>query len=168
MRRRWCISLLNQGSGDLHCNNTCISSSCLLQVFVPPSKPMDEPEPEFSWEDFWPARFVWLLLTLIVGWPLYLFINATGRPYDHWPVNHFDPYSPIFRCDAQIRHKVDAVFCAHNYAVVLVSGCTGQRSFCLRLARLQTAGPLSKHVSSPCVVTASGSGWRCLSATWRC
>jgi len=68
-----------------------------VQVFVPPGKPMDEPEPEFSWEDFWPARFVWLVLTLVVGWPLYLCINATGRPYNHWPVNHFDPYSPIFR-----------------------------------------------------------------------
>ena len=65
---------------------------------MPPGKPMDELEPNYSWEDFWPARFVWLFLTLTVGWPLYLFMNATGRPYHgHLLVNHFDPYSPIFR-----------------------------------------------------------------------
>ena len=50
-----------------------------------------------SWEDFAPARLVYLVMTLLVGWPLYLFMNATGRPYDRW-ANHFDPYSPIFRC----------------------------------------------------------------------
>lgn len=35
---------------------------------------------------------------LTIGWPLYLFFNASGRPYPgHRWVNHFDPWSPIFR-----------------------------------------------------------------------
>lgn len=40
-------------------------------------------------------RAVNIGLTLIVGWPLYLLVNAAGRPYPRW-ANHFNPYSPIF------------------------------------------------------------------------
>ncbi len=39
-----------------------------------------------------------LLFSFTLGWPLYLFFNVSGRPYDKAWVNHFDPWSPIFRC----------------------------------------------------------------------
>jgi omega-6 fatty acid desaturase (delta-12 desaturase) len=39
-----------------------------------------------------------LTATLTIGWPLYLLFNVASRPYPGkgW-VNHFDPWSPIFR-----------------------------------------------------------------------
>lgn len=39
-----------------------------------------------------------LLFSFTLGWPAYLFFNVSGRPYDKAWVNHFDPWSPIFRC----------------------------------------------------------------------
>lgn len=66
-------------------------------MFVPGTVAHDYEEPLVSWEDCAPLRFTWLAMTLLVGWPLYLICNATGRPYDR-TANHFDPYSPIFRC----------------------------------------------------------------------
>eukprot|EP00250_Pteridium_aquilinum_P000344 c10382_g1_i1 orf=195-1328(-) len=51
--------------------------------------------------------FVWLLysnpvgrlfsivITLTLGWPLYLLFNVSGRPYDRF-ASHFDPNGPIF------------------------------------------------------------------------
>lgn len=47
-------------------------------------------------------RCLYIVITLTLGWPLYLFTNATGRPYPRkaaWglPVNHFMPSSPIFQ-----------------------------------------------------------------------
>ena len=38
-----------------------------------------------------------LLFSFTLGWPAYLFFNVSGRPYDKAWVNHFDPWSPIFR-----------------------------------------------------------------------
>ena len=41
-----------------------------------------------------------LALRVVLGWPLYLFLNISGRHYEGWtkPLgpNHFDPNSPIF------------------------------------------------------------------------
>ena len=62
---------------------------------MPPLKAEStEPLSEFI-HDFAPTRLAFILVTLIFGWPTYLFCNVTGRPYDRW-ANHFDPYSPIF------------------------------------------------------------------------
>lgn len=36
-----------------------------------------------------------VLITLTMGWPLYLMFNAAGRKYDRF-ASHFDPYSPIY------------------------------------------------------------------------
>jgi hypothetical protein len=43
------------------------------------------------------CSLVKLFGTLTVGWPLYLFLNVSSHPYEESWVNHFNPYSPIFR-----------------------------------------------------------------------
>nr|XP_018898615.1 PREDICTED: delta(12)-fatty-acid desaturase FAD2-like [Bemisia tabaci]XP_018898616.1 PREDICTED: delta(12)-fatty-acid desaturase FAD2-like [Bemisia tabaci]WQH19958.1 delta12 fatty acid desaturase [Bemisia tabaci] len=42
-----------------------------------------------------PGRIICLVVTLTLGWPLYLAFNVSGRPYDRF-ANHFDPQSPIY------------------------------------------------------------------------
>lgn len=34
-----------------------------------------------------PMRVAYTLWMLLVGWPLYLLINASGRPYKRWDLN---------------------------------------------------------------------------------
>lgn len=63
-----------------------------LQVFVPSLKEADD---DFSIENTGPVRLAYIVITLTLGWPMYLVANVSGRPYDRW-ANHFDPYSPIF------------------------------------------------------------------------
>ena len=63
-----------------------------MQVFVPPLKEADD---DFSLEKTGPGRLAYIVVTLTLGWPMYLVANVSGRPYDRW-ANHFDPYSPIF------------------------------------------------------------------------
>ena len=66
-----------------------------------------ETSSDFSVHDFAPTRLACILVTLVFGWPTYLFCNVTGRPYDRW-ANHFDPYSPIFskRERVEVPHGV--------------------------------------------------------------
>ena len=64
----------------------------VLQVFVP--RAQDEAD-EFSLHHTAPVRLMYIAVTLLLGWPMYLIANVSGRPYDRW-ANHFDPYSPIF------------------------------------------------------------------------
>lgn len=73
------------------------------EVFVPRSAPagvhVDAPEDTLLNSVY---RCVYIVITLVLGWPLYLFFNATGRPYSrnsafNLPVNHFMPSSPIFQ-----------------------------------------------------------------------
>lgn len=63
------------------------------EVFVPPMKGSEADE--FSLEQTAPVRLFYIIITLTLGWPMYLVANVSGRPYDRW-ANHFDPYSPIF------------------------------------------------------------------------
>ncbi|XP_041028488.1 delta(12)-fatty-acid desaturase FAD2-like [Juglans microcarpa x Juglans regia] len=42
-----------------------------------------------------PGRVLTLAITLILGWPLYLTFNVSGRPYDQF-ASHYDPYGPIY------------------------------------------------------------------------
>lgn len=42
-----------------------------------------------------PMRALKLSITLLLGWPLYLTFNVSGRKYPGW-ANHFNPYSPVF------------------------------------------------------------------------
>lgn len=50
---------------------------------------------EYQINDTGPVRLATIIGTLTIGWPLYLFSNASGRKYERF-ANHFDPYSPIF------------------------------------------------------------------------
>lgn len=43
------------------------------------------------------CRLAHLIITLTLGWPLYLICNVASRPYPRF-ASHFDPWSPIFRC----------------------------------------------------------------------
>lgn len=47
-------------------------------------------------------RFINLVGQQLLGWPIYLFVNATGRK-DYKGANHFQPSSPIF----DTRHRFD-------------------------------------------------------------
>ena len=64
------------------------------QVFVPHVH--DEAissEEAGSWT--WPVRLFYIVMSLTIGWPLYLIFNVASRHYDGW-ANHFLPSSPIF------------------------------------------------------------------------
>lgn len=41
------------------------------------------------------GRVLTLTITLVLGWPLYLAFNVSGRPYDRFAC-HYDPYGPIY------------------------------------------------------------------------
>ena len=64
------------------------------EVFVPNHEEEASDNP-ILWSA--PVRLFYIVMTLTVGWPLYLLFNTTGHFYKGaaW-VNHFWPYSPIF------------------------------------------------------------------------
>ena len=64
-----------------------------VQVFLPSFR--EQADDDFSLEQLAPVRLAKIVFTLTLGWPMYLFLNTSGRPYPRW-ANHFDPYSPIF------------------------------------------------------------------------
>ncbi|MEW5300352.1 MAG: hypothetical protein WDW38_008212 [Sanguina aurantia] len=64
------------------------------EVFVPTVAAHDAPDAPLWWT-MPPTRVAYTLWMLLVGWPMYLLINASGRPYTRW-ASHFDPSSPIF------------------------------------------------------------------------
>jgi hypothetical protein len=57
---------------------------------VPSKDESEVPLHKYSW-----YRAGALAVQSIIGWPLYLFVNASGREYSRM-ANHFDPFSPIF------------------------------------------------------------------------
>lgn len=42
-----------------------------------------------------PGRILTVIITLTLGWPLYLMFNVSGRHYDRFAC-HYDPYGPIY------------------------------------------------------------------------
>ncbi|XP_024368750.1 delta(12)-acyl-lipid-desaturase [Physcomitrium patens] len=42
-----------------------------------------------------PGRLIQIIVTLTMGWPMYLIWNVSGRKYDR-PASHFNTHSPIF------------------------------------------------------------------------
>jgi len=82
-----------------HSNTGCLDKD---EVFVPPVRDAqwcpdhhDDP-PSILQAAFW--RVIGLAVMLILGWPLYLWTNATGHnsyPERKW-INHYTPSSPIF------------------------------------------------------------------------
>ncbi|XP_058212251.1 delta(12)-fatty-acid desaturase FAD2-like [Rhododendron vialii] len=63
------------------------------EVFVP------KPKSEIGWYAKYlnnpPGRIFSILITLTLGWPLYLMFNVSGRKYDRFAC-HYDPYGPIY------------------------------------------------------------------------
>jgi omega-6 fatty acid desaturase (delta-12 desaturase) len=63
------------------------------EVFVP------KPKSEIRWYAKYlnnpPGRIFTVLVTLTLGWPLYLMFNVSGRKYDRF-ASHYDPYGPIY------------------------------------------------------------------------
>ncbi|KAJ6945100.1 hypothetical protein NC651_000206 [Populus alba x Populus x berolinensis] len=73
-----------------HSNIGCLDGD---EVFVP------KPKSQIPWYSMYlnnpPGRALGLAVKLLLGWPLYLTFNASGRPYDRFAC-HYDPYSPIY------------------------------------------------------------------------
>ncbi|KAG1363892.1 omega-6 fatty acid desaturase, endoplasmic reticulum isozyme 2 [Cocos nucifera] len=69
-----------------------------------------------------PGRVLTLAVTLILGWPLYLAFNVSGRSYPRFAC-HFDPYGPIYsdRERAQI-FIADAGVLAAFYGLCRLAG----------------------------------------------
>ncbi|GLT77946.1 hypothetical protein SLA2020_494990 [Shorea laevis] len=63
------------------------------EVFVPKKKS------SIAWYSKYlnnpPGRVLTLAITLTLGWPLYLALNVSGRPYDRFAC-HYDPHGPIY------------------------------------------------------------------------
>ncbi|GLT65826.1 hypothetical protein SLA2020_382320 [Shorea laevis] len=64
-----------------------------------------------------PGRLLTLVITLTLGWPLYLAFNVSGRPYDRFAC-HFDPYGPIYNDRERLQIYIsDAGIFAVSYAL---------------------------------------------------
>ncbi|KAL8245532.1 hypothetical protein R6Q59_011792 [Mikania micrantha] len=70
------------------------------EVFVP------KPKSKLSWYSKHlnnpPGRMLTVLTTLVLGWPLYLLFNVSGRPYDRFAC-HYAPNSPIFNTRERLQ-----------------------------------------------------------------
>ncbi|KAI5600228.1 hypothetical protein BDE02_01G011900 [Populus trichocarpa] len=55
-----------------------------------------------------PGRALSLAVSLLIGWPLYLTFNVSGRPYDRFAC-HYDPYSPIYSDREKLQHTHPAL-----------------------------------------------------------
>ena len=63
------------------------------EAFVPNRR--EEPSERFELSQLAVVRFAKIVVSLTLGWPLYLLFNLSGRDYGRY-VNHFDPYAPVF------------------------------------------------------------------------
>ncbi|KAI3414754.1 uncharacterized protein J3R85_015928 [Psidium guajava] len=93
------------------------------EVFVP------KPKSEMPWFSKYlnnpPGRFVTLLVTLTLGWPLYLAFNVSGRPYDRFAC-HYDPYGPIYSDRERLQIYIsDAGIMAVTYVLYRVAAAKG-------------------------------------------
>ncbi|KAK9273256.1 hypothetical protein L1049_018063 [Liquidambar formosana] len=72
-----------------------------------------------------PGRVLTLAVTLILGWPLYLAFNVSGRPYDRFAC-HYDPYGPIYSTRERLQIYISdvGIFAVTYllYRVVLAKG----------------------------------------------
>ncbi|XP_051141881.1 delta(12)-acyl-lipid-desaturase-like [Andrographis paniculata] len=93
------------------------------EVFVP------KPKSEIAWFSKYlnnpPGRVATLVVTLTLGWPLYLAFNVSGRPYDRFAC-HYDPYGPIYNDRERLQILISdvgviAALCA-LYAAAAANG----------------------------------------------
>jgi omega-6 fatty acid desaturase / acyl-lipid omega-6 desaturase (Delta-12 desaturase) len=66
------------------------------EVFAPKTEAQGAAK-TMHWQTTTPGRLLMLLITLTLGWPLYLVMNAGSRKYKPKHANHFWPFSPVFR-----------------------------------------------------------------------
>lgn len=75
----------------------------------------------------------YMLLTFIVGWPLYLICNTTGQKYNR-RANHFEPSSPLFRAAEGhfiVKSDIGLLAVLSLGAYLLISGtCTAMDIVC--------------------------------------
>ncbi|GAA0168232.1 hypothetical protein LIER_22995 [Lithospermum erythrorhizon] len=72
-----------------------------------------------------PGRILILLVQLILGWPLYLMFNVSGRPYDRFAC-HFDPKSPIYNDRERLQIFIsDAGITAMTYLLYRLVAAKG-------------------------------------------
>jgi hypothetical protein len=92
---------------------------------------------DFQFTETGPVRLANIFITLTLGWPLYLFFNASGRKYERF-ANHFDPYSPIY----SKRERLEIVI-SDAALIAVVGGLTGlAQSFgWLWLLKVTPSGP---------------------------
>ncbi|XP_024630932.2 LOW QUALITY PROTEIN: omega-6 fatty acid desaturase, endoplasmic reticulum isozyme 1-like, partial [Medicago truncatula] len=71
------------------------------------------------------GRALTLLITLTLGWPLYLAFNVFGRPYDRF-ASHYHPYAPIYskRERLQVFVSIAAVLAA-TYLLYFIASLKG-------------------------------------------
>ncbi|CAL0302492.1 unnamed protein product [Lupinus luteus] len=73
------------------------------------------------------GRLGTIIVTLTLGWPLYLAFNVSGRPYPRFAC-HYDPYGPIFsdreRIEIFLSDAGVVAICYGLYKLVLAKGLT--------------------------------------------
>ncbi|XP_010520035.1 PREDICTED: delta(12)-fatty-acid desaturase isoform X2 [Tarenaya hassleriana] len=71
------------------------------------------------------GRVMTLTVQLVLGWPLYLMFNVSGRPYDRFAC-HFDPYGPIYNDRERLQIYVsDAGILAVCYGLYRLAAAKG-------------------------------------------
>ncbi|KAJ7974878.1 Fatty acid desaturase [Quillaja saponaria] len=93
------------------------------EVFVPKTKA------KVSWYSKYlnnpPGRALTLVVTTILGWPLYLAFNVSGRPYDRFAC-HYDPCGPIFSGRERLQiYVADAGIFAAIYVLYRIATVKG-------------------------------------------
>ncbi|XAR70032.1 Phosphatidylcholine desaturase [Bertholletia excelsa] len=93
------------------------------EVFVP------KPRSKIMWYEKYlnnpPGRIFSILVTLTLGWPLYLLFNVSGREYDRFAC-HYDPYSPIYSNRERLQIYIsDAGILAMSYVLYRLAAAKG-------------------------------------------
>jgi hypothetical protein len=78
-------------AANTHVHYTATHGCIHAQVFVPTKDTSDISSLlKYRW-----FAAGWLAVQSLLGWPMYLLWNASGREYSKF-TSHFDPFSPIF------------------------------------------------------------------------
>ncbi|MQL99918.1 hypothetical protein Taro_032644 [Colocasia esculenta] len=69
-----------------------------------------------------PGRFLYLFVSLTLGWPAYLAFNISGRRYQRW-TSHFDPNSPLYSDRERVEIIIsDVGFFGMGYLLFRLAG----------------------------------------------
>jgi omega-6 fatty acid desaturase (delta-12 desaturase) len=127
------------------------------QVFVPEAR--SEVTEAFEWEQLGLVRMIKLVITMTLGWPMYLAFNSSSHHYERF-ANHFDPWSPIFRC-APRQAAFQPVLVFHRAGA---AASRGGRCLARAASRRANAPHPTPHTPRS---AASASAWRWQSAMLR-